>query len=317
MPEKTNKPPVPAIAGHQANAVQLPLLSIKEVEIDGVGMGVLENGTPYLSLTGLARMCGIDHGSLSRLSNNWTKERGKERGRKIAEVMQAQGHNAVSLSLQTKVDGKATTAFVDTVCMAVLEYYAFDSKQGGSLVAVQNYRLLARSSIRQFIYNRCGYDPSERIPDSWGNFHARIVANDAVPIGYFLVFREIADIVIHMIQAGFDIDPKTVPDISVGQHWAKYWKANGFEATFGHRIRHVHDYPEWFPQAQSNPQKPWIYPVAALGEFRMWVYETYLPEKFPKYILGKTKEIGLPASQAELLMNAVAKSPKGLSGPTA
>ena len=32
----------------------------KQIEIDGIGMGVLSNGTAFLNGRGLARLCGID-----------------------------------------------------------------------------------------------------------------------------------------------------------------------------------------------------------------------------------------------------------------
>ena len=41
----------------------------KQIEIDGVEMGVLENGIPYLTESGLARMCGIDRKVLNRLGS--------------------------------------------------------------------------------------------------------------------------------------------------------------------------------------------------------------------------------------------------------
>lgn len=42
----------------------------KQVEFDGIEMGVLENGIPYLSESGLARMCGITRSTLYSLSTN-------------------------------------------------------------------------------------------------------------------------------------------------------------------------------------------------------------------------------------------------------
>jgi hypothetical protein len=42
----------------------------KQVEIDGIEMGVLENGVPYLTESGLARMSGIDRKVLNRLAIN-------------------------------------------------------------------------------------------------------------------------------------------------------------------------------------------------------------------------------------------------------
>ena len=129
--------------------------------------------------------------------------------------------------------------------------------------------------------------------------------NDQVTPRFFSVFREIADIVVHMIQADCPIDDHTVPDISVGQAWGKYWTDNGLEKIHGTREKHPHFYPDWFPQADANPVPAWIYPAAALGEFRVWLYETYITQKFPKYVENKVQSGAFIASRAELLIEAV------------
>ena len=56
------------------------------------------------------------------------------------------------------------------------------------------------------------------------------------------------------------------------------------------RIRFDHSYPDYFSQADSNPQPAFAYPNAALGEFRCWLTDVYLPTKFPKYLTGKVRE---------------------------
>ncbi|CCW31099.1 hypothetical protein ABLA30_22555 [Xenorhabdus nematophila] len=43
----------------------------KQIEIDGIQMGVLNNGTPYLTMRGLSRLCGVDSSVLVRLTTNW------------------------------------------------------------------------------------------------------------------------------------------------------------------------------------------------------------------------------------------------------
>ena len=63
---------------------QLALFHVEtQIEIDGVEMGVLENGIPYLTESGLARMCGIDRKVLNRLAVNWDTEKEKPRGSQI------------------------------------------------------------------------------------------------------------------------------------------------------------------------------------------------------------------------------------------
>jgi hypothetical protein len=286
---------------------QIALFPVTEVEVDGIQMGVLSDGTPYLTQRGLARMCGVHHKVIFDLANDWQQERTKPRGKRILELLAAQGHSGDSLFIRTKGKTGETQAYTDAVCMAVLEYYAFDAVQANNETAIRNYRLLARSSFRAFIYNRCGYDPDKHIPDSWKNFHERVLLNDQVPIAHFSVFREIADLVVHMIQSGCPIDEHTVPDISVGQAWSDYWTKRGLATMYGERTKHPHWYPDSFPQSAMNPVDAWIYPAAALGEFRVWIYQNYVPERFPKYLDGKVKKGLFLPSRAELLLNAVSK----------
>ena len=92
---------------------------------------------------------------------------------------------------------------------------------------------------------------------------------------------------------------------STGKIWSTYWQDNNLQARFGERLKHPHVYPEWFSQSKVNPVECWIYPVEALGEFRIWLYRAYIPEKFPQYIKSKVKQDVLPPSQAELLLESV------------
>jgi hypothetical protein len=292
---------------------QKTLFPVKEVEIDGVQMGVLNDGTPYLTARGLALMCGVDQKVILRLSNDWAEEQSRPRGVKIKQLLASQGHPGDSLFVRFQTKGIEVLAHTDAVCMAVLEYYAFESAQGGNPIAVRNYRLLARHSFRTFIYNRCGFDPDKHIPDSWRNFHERVLLNDKIPIDYFSIFREIADIVVHLIQSGCPLDDHTVPDISVGQMWAKHWTDSGMDSKFGERQKHPHNYPEWFPQSKANPVAAWIYPMQALGDFRIWLYDNYIKVNFPKYVENKIKTGIVLPSRAELLMAAVSR--KELAGP--
>ena len=96
-----------------------------------------------------------------------------------------------------------------------------------------------------------------------------------------------------------------MPDISIGLHWGKHWAANNFDASLGARIKYQHNYPAYFPQADSNPQEPWCYPDTALAEFRRWLREDYIGAgKFSTYITGKVAQKQLPASFAQLAIAA-------------
>lgn len=304
-PKKSGIYAIVPVSGHQVSLSQMHLFPVLEAEVDGIMMGVLSDGTPYLHLRGLARMCGIDHAALLRLSNNWETEKLKPRGLKIQELLDAQGYEDEFLNLNT-ADGP-THVYTDKACMAVLEYYAFESEQGANAKAQESYRVLARSSFRNFIYSKCGYDPDRHIPDSWRNFHNRVLANDQIPFGYFSIFRELADLIVHMIKAGCPFDSHTVPDISVGIIWSRFWEDNLYDARHGQRRRCDHVYPDTYPQHHAGPVPAWIYPIGALAEFHTWLHKNYLANAFPKYLRGKVKSGEFLPGRADQLIAALGR----------
>jgi len=221
----------PAVTAPTQLALDLKIA--REVEIDGIGMGVLSDGTAYLTARGLARICGVDHTQILELGQDWRATSPRPRTRRIKDALQQQGLHMPMPFLSIKVDGTVHNAYPEVVCMAVLEYYAFDATQGSRDTALRNYRILARRSFREFIYAQCGYDPKQLVPAVWKQFHDRVsLTYDSVPPGYFSVFKEIADIVVTLISEGVAIGPEFIPDISVGQHWSRYWAENDFNGNY-------------------------------------------------------------------------------------
>lgn len=278
----------------------------KQVEIDGVGMGVLSDGTPFLTGRGLARLCGVRHFAIQELTSEWEEEVQKPRVTAIKKILES--HGTVLDKPYIAVSQRSGTffAYSDAFCLALLEYYAFDAGSNVKELAVANYRQLAGQALRDFIYTQVGYDPNAQVPDAWRQFHDRVsLTYNSVPNGYFGIFKEMADMIVTLGQAGLHIDASFVPDISVGQHWAKHWCSNAMDEQFGNRIKFEHNFPEYFPQAASNPQEPWCYPDAALGEFRRWVREDYIGAgKFAKYVTGKVQQKQLPPSFAQIAVAA-------------
>lgn len=45
----------------------------KQIEIDGVGMGVLSDGTAFLTGRGLARLCGIANPRIVEMGQDWDR----------------------------------------------------------------------------------------------------------------------------------------------------------------------------------------------------------------------------------------------------
>jgi len=267
----------------------LDLEIVVEAEIDGVGMGVLGDGTPFLTLRGLARMCGIDHTTLVKLTSEWGFRPAKAREQKIRDLIKAQGFDDTVFFHAVKKNGTINHAIPAHVCMAVLEYYAFEISIENAH-AIRSFRALAKKGFTDFVYAQVGYNPDGKVSLAWQQFHDRVslVAN-AVPAGYFSVYQEIAGMIVPMINAGIDVGPSIVPDISVGQRWSKYWVSEHLEVLHGARRSYQHNYPVYFPQAPSNPQTPYCYPDEALGDFRKWFRDTYLSVHLRDYLSNQAR----------------------------
>lgn len=279
------------------------LTSLTHYAPDGIEMGVMSDGTPYLGARGLATLCGTAASNIITLIKDWDTLKHNPRGLKIIQLIEAQGGRAVGLYVPLNVNGVNYHAINDINCMAILEYYAFES-QAPSEIARNNYRSLARLSLRTFIYEKTGYDPSNLMPDYWRIFHERMTLNE-VPSGFFSVFEEMASLLVTSIRNGMPFDNKTMPDISVGQHWGRIWNDSNYDEQIGKRIKHQHIFPKDFPQ--KNPEA-WIYPVEALGAFRKWFDDSYLRSKFPAYLATKAKRGALPDIEIKALIAAVQPS---------
>jgi len=293
----------------------LALEIVVEKEVDGVGMGVLNDGTPFLNMRGLARMCGVDHAVIVRITNNWDDATPKPREKRIKEIVREQGYDDSVAFYAVVKDGTINHAVPAHVCMAVLEYYAFESNQSSSQQALKSFRVLAKKGMNDFVYAQVGYNPTGAIDISWKQFHDRVsLSADTVPDGYFSIFREIASLIVPMINAGISVGPQIVPDTSVGQRWGKKWSYENLESVYGMRLKFEHNYPDYFPQALSNPQHPWCYPDDALAEFRAWLKKEYLQELFPTYLNGQVKLGKLQASTGVKIL-AATRGNKVISKP--
>jgi hypothetical protein len=284
-------------------ALQFELFIDKQKEIDGVGMGVLSDGTAFLTGRGLARLCGISNPRIVEMGQNWSVQSNNAMANGVQKILEAKGFKIAKPYIEIKQRSGSFYAYPDVVCLAVLEYYAFDQP---TEEAKKNFRILAGKALHDFIYTQVGYDPQNRVPEIWRQFHDRVsLTYNSVPAGYFGIFKEISDLIVHLGQSGLPIDNNFVPDISVGIAWGKHWVAEKLAEKFGDRIKFEHNYPDYFPQADSNPQTPWCYPEMALGEFRRWIRETYIGEgKFEKYLTDKVSKKELPASFASLAIGS-------------
>lgn len=286
----------------------------KQVVVNEIEMGVLESGVPYLTGRGLERMCGVGHGPFYKLTSEWNEEKTKPRGKAITQLLEEAHYYEEELFIYAEHNGQVVSAFTEPVCLALLEYFAFVTDKPREQ-AINAFRTLAKTKFREYIYNAVGYSPERKILDSWKHFHDRIdMTLDAVPIGYFSVFREIASMIVPMIRSGIMISDKVVPDISVGKIWSKFWVDGNLDDKYGKRINYNHAYPLYYPAAKSNPQPAYAYPDDALGLFRHWLRESYIATKFPTYLARQIKSDKIPQLIANKALEALA--PKQIENKT-
>lgn len=286
-----------------------------QTEVDGIGMGVLKDGTAFLTGRGLARLVGIENLHIRTIGQEWNDSDPKPRIEGIKSLLAKRGLEASAAYVETTDGSRPIHAYPEAVCLAVLEYYAFDAAKPRE-VARDNYRLLAGKALRDLIYSQVGYDPTGRNSDRFRKWHERIELNrQSAPKGFFHVFNEAHTIIYELIQAGADIGEKFVVDISIGKHWATYWETNRLANVYGDRCRYPHRYPSDHPQAAANPEA-WCYPLSALGFYRQWLQDIYLEGgKFKTYLERKVKSGELPPSVSQLAISTLV--PAQIEGPVA
>lgn len=286
---------------------QLDLGIAKDTDLGDIGMGVLSDGTPYLNQRGLAALCGVQNAHIGTISSQWNEQDEKPRIKSIKAILEKVGYSAATAHIEVLHKGQTHFCYPAEVCLAILEYYAFDAGANCQAQARDNFRTLAGSKLRDLIYAQVGYDPSGAHNHKFDKWHERIALNfQSAPNGFFHVFNEAHTIVYELIMAGADIGENFVVDISIGMHWSKLWTDSNLDAVYGERAKWPHFYPESHPQSKSNPQESWCYPLAALGHYREWLQSTYIDGgKFANYLSGKVAKGQLPPSFAELAISAL------------
>ena len=276
-------------------------------------MGVLENGIPYLTQTGLAEMAGAARSTIFEITQEWQQAHSTNvwRGRMVwfRDYLTKIDFDEPRLFIEITKDGSPHYAYPDMVCMAMVEYFAYEAQRTNAK-AMANFRNFARFGLQKFIYDALGYVPE----DPWKLFNSRVsLLKDSVPVGYFSVFKESTGLVVDLINAGLPVNQHTIPDGSVGGTWGRYWTANSLAAKYGDRVEYPHNYPPEYPQSAKNPLPAWAYPNQAWAEFQDWLRAVYLPTKYPIYILKKASL--LPGGMGEARQLAAMYDPKAIEGP--
>ena len=213
-------------ASLQTEADDQGALALEELDgarVHSFGMGVLSDGTPFLTQRGLAALCGVENAHIGTISSQWRDEIPKPRINKVRDILAREGKKLADAHVQVRVGGRTIYAYREEISLAVIEYYAFDAGQFCQEEARENFRVLARKGFRDAIYETVGYQPTREVDDRWRPFHDRVsLAYHSAPDGYFSIFKESAEVTVTLGQSGIYSSNEIIPDISIGRCWGRH-----------------------------------------------------------------------------------------------
>ncbi|MEM9505775.1 MAG: hypothetical protein AAGA01_17665, partial [Cyanobacteria bacterium P01_E01_bin.43] len=271
----------------------------QSIEVSGlpIEVGVLPDGMPFLSGRGLAKACGISNSTLVGWGELTPQIGDKYRAGKMAALLATYGYYGDRLFVRVpdgvKFAGKANvSAYPYQVCMAFLDYYCFEANKED---ARNSLRILSEKQLPQFIYEATGYQPPKVA--SAPQRPVRDRPSDDIANNYFSVVQAISAVKLRSMQTGLLLGSQAISHVSIEQAWSRYWDTQKLWDLYGER----------FPRRQRESTAPlrlmpmgavktYIYPIAALDQFKQWLNSYYIPERFPSYLQRKINQRPLAVS---------------------
>jgi hypothetical protein len=108
-------------------------------------MGVLSDGTPYLNQRGLGALCGVQNAHIGTISSQWNEPEQRPRITAIKAIPAKAGLRSSGAHIEIEHKNLTHYCYPAEICLAILEYYAFDAGPNCQQQARDNYRLLAGS----------------------------------------------------------------------------------------------------------------------------------------------------------------------------
>lgn len=319
--------PKPKGAPAHADEIIAPAREVVRYAVrDGLEVGVYADDSTFISQRALARLCGVTHPSISKalesgylslLSRAETpiiiEESATAKAVTWVDLLARHGHRTGDpLYDVITISGQTVHAVREAAYRSLISWYAAHSPRRTQEAALALAVFLGGGS-RLYIYGLTGHTPAHR-PLTATEQTLRIVKQrreetPGAPFGYFHVFGELTDCSIRLVDAGAPYDAHSVPDVSVGQGFkSKWWDPRGLEGLYGRPLRVRFHYPYDWPQAKAG----WIYvagyPLAALGEFRMFLNECYFQGPYQAYVMMKRRKGTITEAAAQHLLAAVSRA---------
>ena len=275
--------------------------AIPAIEVSGlpIEVGLLPDGTPFMSGRELARACGISNSTLVGWGEVTPQVGDRHRAGKLANLLATYNYGGDRLFVRipdgTKFGGRANvSAYPYQVCMALLDYYAFEANKEA---ARNSLRLLSEKQLPQFICEVVqtppeSTEPLQSIPPKADPFKRRPLRN-GIPIGYFSISQLLETEPPRSLPL---TELRTALLVNIDKAWNRYWNIQGLGPQYGDRFA--------MPQRPLNDwarSRQYVYPKAALAAFQDWLALHYLPERYPSYLQRKRQQLTAPLTRLKLL----------------
>lgn len=266
----------------------IPAIAVSGLPID---VGILPDGTPFMSGRELARACGISNSTLVGWGEMTPQVGDRHRAGKLANSLATYRYQGdrlfVPIPAGTKFGSRANvSAYPYQVCLAFLDYYAFAANKEE---ARNSLRLLSEQQLPQFICATVEEPAQKSAPQSSTQSQEdpfRRPLRNGIPVGYFDVGQALAD-----DHAPLLLTPelRTALLIHIEKAWNRYWNIQQLSHQYGDRFP--------IPQQRENSWaqlRRYVYPAATLVAFQDWLAWHYLPDRYPSYLQRKRQPV-MPA----------------------
>ncbi|MEM9767284.1 MAG: hypothetical protein AAF892_05325 [Cyanobacteria bacterium P01_D01_bin.71] len=264
----------------------IPVLEISGLPIE---VGVLPDGTPFMSGRELARACGISNSTLVGWGEVAPQLGDRHRAGKLAELLATYRYEGDRLFMRlpdgAQFAGRTNVSvYPYQVCLAFLDYYAFEASKPA---ARDSLRLLNEKQLPQSICaaikEPLPKDPLQQtISPQLDPFRHRPLRN-GIPVGYFEVGQVLAE---DFAPSAPLTELRNARFINIDKAWNRYWNIQQLSQQYGDRLAMPqHPLNDWARTQQ------YVYPAAASKVFQEWLVLHYLPDRYPSYLQRKWKQI--------------------------
>lgn len=203
-------------------------------EFDDIEMGVLADGTPFLTGAGLAALCGVTPQAIS----DWGREINDRtpRWRTMTALLRDRGFEGDQIFEVLDDLPKKPNAYYEDVCLSLLEYYGYEAQENRRTEKAKTiFRQFARKTFRDFVYALVGYNQPQLTFSQYTLSritHHHDVNSNPLPDGYFCLFDKMIEILQKFdLKIGYSLGERWYdtrqdivrflePDISLGQNFS-------------------------------------------------------------------------------------------------